>query len=520
MAVKSFATNHLVADHDMYKEFMDNRFEYMKKNNLETDILFCNNSRKGICFIPTGKTSENDTSSYTAICKWHCITISYNIWSELVKDCVKEDSRVANYKKFVNVPVDILKKFKYRVEKSIESARCDYNKHINSGHGGGSFNGCRYLAIFWTYLDLKKDCKTQRYFPDLETIKHAARVFGYADKENPFEMNGRFTKRAERKVSEEKPMEQTEQNVNISSIKIEDLELSMRTYNVLKMARINTLGDILNKTYDYLSKVRNMGLHSLREIEKKLNEYGYGFSGDGVIRPNIAPVQVTNYITNDTPLVKIISDKALTNPLKRAGIETVGEFRSKSDKELLSIRTFGATKLRTVKSYLDKLAPEESVIDIAEKAAKEVAEERKGLDISVKRFKGDPYLHVNVDNTKRINELNEKLRKAEDIIADYQKSLNEKNLRISDLENAIEGSKNRIDDILEENAKLKSREMELNLVANPKNLDTFALLNTVLEKMKDSKMEYILLTIDGMTIDIHPKQNFTVRTREAGYGRV
>lgn len=519
MAVKSFATNYLVADHDMYKEFMDNRFEYMKKNNLETDVLFCNGNKRSVSFIPNGKNSVDDQNSYAAICKWHCITISYYIWSELVKDYVKEDNRVANYKKFVNVSVDILKKFKYRVEKSIESARCDYNKRLNGGRGG-SLNGCRYLAMFWTYLDLKKDCKTQRYFPDLETIKRAARVFGYADKENPFEMNGRFTKRAERKVSEEKPMEQTEQNVNISSIKIEDLELSMRTYNVLKMARINTLGDILNKTYDYLSKVRNMGLHSLREIEKKLNEYGYGFSGDGVIRPNIAPVQVTNYITNDTPLVKIISDKTFTNPLKRAGIETVGEFRSKSDKELLSIRTFGVTKLKTVKNYLDKLAPEESVIDIAEKAAKEVAEERKGLDISVKRFKGDPYLHVNVDNTKRINELNEKLRKAEDIIANFQKSLNEKNQRISQLENAIDGSKKRIDDILEENAKLKSREMELNLVANPKNLDTLALLNTVLEKMKESKMEYILLTIDGMVIDIHPKQNVTIRTREAGYGRV
>ena len=497
MAVKSFATNYLVADHDMYKEFMNKRFEYMKKNNIETDVLFCN-TKKDISFLPNGKNSAEDSSSYAAIRKWHCMIISYSIWCGLVSQYVKEDNRVANYKKFVNVPVDVLKKFKYRVERTIENAGCDYNKKINSGHGGGNLDACRYLAMFWTYLDLKKDCKTQRYFPDLETIQRAAKVFGYAAKENPFEMNGKYTKRAIRDVSEEKPMEQTEQNVDIRSIKIEDLELSMRTYNVLKLARINTLGDILNKTYDNLSKVRNMGLHSLREIEAKLNEYGYGFSGDGIIRPNIAPVQVTNYITNDTPLVKIISSKGLTNPLKRAGINTVGEFRSKSDKELLSIRTFGKTRLRAVKQYLDKLAPEESVIDIAEQAAKEVEEEQK--------FSWE--------------ELNEKLGKAEDIIADLQKTIAEKNQRIAQLEDAIEGSKKRIDDILGENAKLKSREMELNLVANPKNLDTFALIKTVLEKMSDSKMEYILLTIDGMVIDIHPKQNATVRMREAGYGRV
>lgn len=510
MAVKSFATNYLVADHDMYKEFMNKRFEYMKKNNIETDVLFCN-TKKDISFLPNGKNSAEDTSSYSAIRKWHCMIISYSIWCGLVSEYVKEDNRVANYKKFVNVPVDVLKKFKYRVERTIENAGCDYNKKINSGHGGGNLDACRYLAMFWTYLDLKKDCKTQRYFPDLETIQRAAKVFGYAAKENPFEMNGKFTKRAERKVSEEKPMEKTEQNVDIRNTKIEDLELSMRTYNALKLARINTLGDILDKTYDYLSKVRNMDLHSLREIEKKLNEYGYGFSGDGVIRPNVAPIASvgTSYkVSGNALLVDIIDDRRLTNPLIRAGIKTVGEFRSKTEKELLKIRTFGVVKLRLVKEAIANAVPkdnektEESVIDIAEQAAKEVAEERKGPD------------------TKILNELTVKLGKAEDIIADLQKTITEKNQRIAHLENAVEGSKKRIDDILEENAKLKSREMELNLVANPKNLDTFALLNTVLEKMKDSKMEYILLTIDGMVIDIHPKQNSTIRMREAGYGRV
>lgn len=423
MAVKSFATNYLVADHDMYKEFMNKRFEYMKKNNLETDILFCNFGR-GESFLPSGKSTVEDQNSYAAICKWHCITMSYSIWCDLVSHYVKEDNRVTNYKKFVNVPVDVLKKFKYRVEKSIENAKCDYNKRMNGGHGG-SLNACRYLVMFWTYLDLKKDCKTQRYFPDLETIQRAAKIFGYAAKENPFEMNGKFIKRAERKVSEENPMEQTEQNVDIRSIKIEDLELSMRTYNALKLARINTLGDILDKTYDNLSKVRNLGLHSLREIEAKLNEYGYGFSGDGVIKPNVAP--------------------------------------------------------------------KESVIDIAEEAAKKVEEEEKLNRAEMVH----PYVYDAL--LEKYNKLN----------ADRDKLLN----RNHDLIKEIENLENNI-------AELRSRETKLNIAANPKNLDTLALLNTVLKKMKESKMEYILLTIDGMVIDIHPKQNVTIRTREAGYGRV
>lgn len=464
MAVKPFATNYLVADHDMYKEFMDNRFEYMKKNNLETDILFCNTNKKdgngkSASFLPNGKTTVDDQNSYAAICKWHCITISYNIWSELVKDCVKEDSRVTIYKKFVNVPVDVLKKFKYRVEKSIENARCDYNKRLNGGHGG-NLNACRYLVMFWTYLDLKKDCKTQRYFPDLETIQRAAKVFGYTDKENPFEMNGRFTKRAERKVSEEKPMEQTEQ-----------------TEQTEKTNDVNTL------------------------------------------------------------LVDIIDDRRLTNPLYRAGIQTVGDFLAKSDKELLKIRTFGVVKLKKVREVIDKYVKkpkEESVIDIAEQAAKEVEEERKGLDISVHKFKGDPYLHVDVDNRKRINELNEKLEKAKN---DYN-ALLEKYNNLKDDYDKLDATRDallrnnhdlvsyntslrvEIENLKNNIAELRSRETKLNIAANPKNLDTLTLLNTVLEKMKESKMEYILLTIDGMVIDIHPKQNSTIRMREAGYGRV
>jgi hypothetical protein len=150
--------------------------------------------------------------------------------------------------------------------------------------------------MFWTYLELAKDCKTQRYFPNRVTSERAAVIFGYKKNEDPFKLNGTFMKNAIIK-KEEKPVKET--------------------------------------------------------------------------------VCVTNSISNDTLLVDIIDDRRLTNPLWRAGIQTVGEFRSKTDKELLKIRTFGVSKLKHVREYLDKLAPEESVIDIAEEAAKRVEEEEK-----------------------------------------------------------------------------------------------------------------------------------------------
>lgn len=55
---------------------------------------------------------------------------------------------------------------------------------------------------------------------------------------------------------------------------IEDLDLSLRSYNCLKRANINTVGDILSKDAGELSKIRNFGKKSYYEVEMKLNEMG------------------------------------------------------------------------------------------------------------------------------------------------------------------------------------------------------------------------------------------------------
>ena len=488
MAIKSFATNYLVADHDTYEEFMNNRFKYMKKNNLETDILFCNTG-KSASFLPNGKSTMDDQNSYAAICKWHCMAISYNIWRDLVSNYVKKDNRVANYKKFVNVPVDILKKFKYRVEKSIENAKCDYNKRINGGHGG-DLNACRYLAMFWTYLDLKKDCKTQRYFPDLETIQRAAKVFGYEDKENPFEMNGKFNKNAVREKKETKEMADT-----TNCFELEDLNLSSRTYTLLKKAYINTLDDILKKTYLNLICIRGLGKHEVNEVVEKLKEFGYEYKDTESVPQMIEK-------SDDVLLVDIIDDARLTNPLHRAGIHTVNDFFAKSGKELLRIRTFGVVKLKKVREAIDKHIKkpnEESVIDIAEQAAKEVDEERDSLSSNM-------YDELN----KKYEELLKTAQKQADM---YDELLKQK----LDLDAYIPRLKDDVATLKEENRELKELNSNLNIAANPNNLDTITLLNTVLEKMKKSKMEYILMTIDGMTIDIHPVKSIPLPLKSGSY---
>jgi DNA-directed RNA polymerase subunit alpha len=55
---------------------------------------------------------------------------------------------------------------------------------------------------------------------------------------------------------------------------IEDLDLSVRSFNCLKRAGVNTVGDLVNKTEDEMIKVRNLGRKSLEEVILKLSSLG------------------------------------------------------------------------------------------------------------------------------------------------------------------------------------------------------------------------------------------------------
>ncbi len=55
---------------------------------------------------------------------------------------------------------------------------------------------------------------------------------------------------------------------------IEELDLSVRSFNCLKRANINTVEDLVSKTQDEMIKVRNLGRKSLEEVEHKLTMMG------------------------------------------------------------------------------------------------------------------------------------------------------------------------------------------------------------------------------------------------------
>ena len=67
-------------------------------------------------------------------------------------------------------------------------------------------------------------------------------------------------------ISEEKVLEMT----------IEELDMSVRSFNCLKRAGIDTVEDLTNRTEEDMIKVRNLGKKSLEEVIQKLHSLGLG----------------------------------------------------------------------------------------------------------------------------------------------------------------------------------------------------------------------------------------------------
>lgn len=152
---------------------------------------------------------------------------------------------------------------------------------------------------------------------------------------------------------------------------IEELDLSVRSYNCLKRAGINTVGDLIEKTFDDMMKVRNLGRKSLEEVEKKLRELGFNFREDD----GEEELPIDDFILDgDLPVMGGLSEGpivhsqhlALTieeldfsvrtyNVLKRANILTVEDMISKSQEDYMKVRNMGRKSLEEIEMKLKAL---------------------------------------------------------------------------------------------------------------------------------------------------------------------
>ncbi|WP_217588918.1 DNA-directed RNA polymerase subunit alpha [Lentibacillus saliphilus] len=71
-----------------------------------------------------------------------------------------------------------------------------------------------------------------------------------------------------------------DQKEKVMEMTIEELDLSVRSYNCLKRAGINTVQELTNKSEEDMMKVRNLGRKSLDEVKHKLEDLGLGLRND------------------------------------------------------------------------------------------------------------------------------------------------------------------------------------------------------------------------------------------------
>ena len=77
-------------------------------------------------------------------------------------------------------------------------------------------------------------------------------------------------------------LEKSEDNMSekVLEMTIEELDLSVRAFNCLKRAGVNSVGDLINKSPEEMMKVRNLGKKSLEEVMSKLEALGFNLHSD------------------------------------------------------------------------------------------------------------------------------------------------------------------------------------------------------------------------------------------------
>ena len=90
-----------------------------------------------------------------------------------------------------------------------------------------------------------------------------------------------FTDLSETMGSRSTVVEKAEaQRDKVMEMTIDDMDLSVRSYNCLKRANINTVEDLISKTEEEMMKVRNLGRKSLEEVINKLSMMGLSLAAE------------------------------------------------------------------------------------------------------------------------------------------------------------------------------------------------------------------------------------------------
>lgn len=147
------------------------------------------------------------------------------------------------------IPIDSIFAPIYKVNYTVEDTRVgmvtDYDKLILEVWSNGSITPEEATSLAAKILS-----------------EHLRLFIGLTDKINDVEIMVEKEEEAKDKILE---------------MTIEELDLSVRSYNCLKRAGINTVDELIQRTEEDMMKVRNLGRKSLEEVDLKLTELGLAF---------------------------------------------------------------------------------------------------------------------------------------------------------------------------------------------------------------------------------------------------
>lgn len=140
---------------------------------------------------------------------------------------------------------------------------------------------------------------------------------------------------------------------------VDILNLSVRTSNALKRAKIHTVGELLSKSDEELLKVKNLGLLCLNEIDEKLKQcfeaerskVGYEDIKQKFVKFLAAGKQ---YEFNEPIEILNLSTK-IYKTLKRNSIDTIGQLLAKDKEQLLKFRQIGVVSVQEIRTKIHQV---------------------------------------------------------------------------------------------------------------------------------------------------------------------
>ncbi len=229
---------------------------------------------------------------------------------------------------------------------------------------------------------------------------------------NSIEILKAFIKDLKQKIQERKM--QIKSQIDPLDYTIEELDLSVRTFNVLKRAGVKTLGAISQLTEKELMRIRNFGKNSYNEIVQKLGEYGLTLS------ENTNPENDTQIESQIDPLDYTIKELGLStrafNALYRAGIDTLRDISQSTKEELMEIRHLGKNSYSEIVQKLGEYG-----LTLRKDAEPEQEGEEKS-NVIHQSSDDDTFIQDVLENAARRADLRKQSEQAKELAEKYEKA--------------------------------------------------------------------------------------------------